>query len=267
MASQIKLRRGTAAQWTSANPTLAEGEAGFEVDTNKLKVGDGINTWNSLEYLTSSASVDFSDYLTISSASTTYAPIVNPVFTNNVQIEGDLKFDVVDGIEKGMIRVLSGPGYNQLQVYTSEQLNVYSQGYAGIYSDDNVIIGGTNGEFLNSSGSANQIATIGDLGGVTLADSGWINVSSLANSFTSGGNTPGYRKLNSVVYLRGNIIGGTGNTDAFTLPTGYRPATTFVIASQQFGTGDINYITINTDGTVVPNKSSAWLSGLVFPIG
>jgi len=46
----IKLRRDTAANWTSTNPTLAAGEAGFESDSNKLKIGDGSTAWTSLSY-------------------------------------------------------------------------------------------------------------------------------------------------------------------------------------------------------------------------
>lgn len=50
MAVQIQLRRGTASQWTSANPTLAIGELGIETDTDQFKVGDGTTAWNSLAY-------------------------------------------------------------------------------------------------------------------------------------------------------------------------------------------------------------------------
>jgi hypothetical protein len=46
----IKLRRGTAAQWTASNPILAEGEMGLETDTRKFKVGTGVGAWNSLSY-------------------------------------------------------------------------------------------------------------------------------------------------------------------------------------------------------------------------
>lgn len=46
----IKLRRGTAAQWASANPVLAAGEVGFETDTRKFKFGDGVATWNVIAY-------------------------------------------------------------------------------------------------------------------------------------------------------------------------------------------------------------------------
>jgi hypothetical protein len=50
MAGRIQLRRGTAANWTSANPTLASGEVGVETDTGKFKVGNGSTAWTSLGY-------------------------------------------------------------------------------------------------------------------------------------------------------------------------------------------------------------------------
>lgn len=50
MSVQIQLRRGTAAAWTAADPTLAEGEAGWETDTGKVKIGDGTTAWTSLGY-------------------------------------------------------------------------------------------------------------------------------------------------------------------------------------------------------------------------
>ena len=46
----IKLRRDTAADWTSADPTLAAGELGIETDTNKIKIGDGATEWTGLKY-------------------------------------------------------------------------------------------------------------------------------------------------------------------------------------------------------------------------
>lgn len=46
----ILLRRDVAADWTSANPTLANGELGVETDTGKLKIGDGATAWADLDY-------------------------------------------------------------------------------------------------------------------------------------------------------------------------------------------------------------------------
>jgi hypothetical protein len=47
---QFQFRRGTASQWTSANPVLASGELGLETDTSQFKMGNGSTAWNSLPY-------------------------------------------------------------------------------------------------------------------------------------------------------------------------------------------------------------------------
>lgn len=55
--AKIRPRRGTATQWTTANPILAEGEIGIEVPDSgvgtgivKMKFGDGVTAWNDLPY-------------------------------------------------------------------------------------------------------------------------------------------------------------------------------------------------------------------------
>lgn len=50
MADILQIRRGTAAQWTSTNPILADGELGFETDTKKGKLGNGVTAWTGLTY-------------------------------------------------------------------------------------------------------------------------------------------------------------------------------------------------------------------------
>ena len=50
MAVQIQLRNDTAANWTAADPILAQGEMGLETDTRLFKIGDGINNWSDLDY-------------------------------------------------------------------------------------------------------------------------------------------------------------------------------------------------------------------------
>lgn len=47
----IQLRRGTSSSWDSTNPVLAAGECGFASDINRLKIGDGILAWTSLQYI------------------------------------------------------------------------------------------------------------------------------------------------------------------------------------------------------------------------
>ena len=54
MATRMQQRKGTAAQWISTNngdgPVLNAGEIGYEIDTNKFKIGDGVNHWVDLNY-------------------------------------------------------------------------------------------------------------------------------------------------------------------------------------------------------------------------
>lgn len=52
MAFRIQARRGTAAEWESANPILLDGEWAIEKDTRKIKVGDGVTPWEDLTYFT-----------------------------------------------------------------------------------------------------------------------------------------------------------------------------------------------------------------------
>lgn len=54
MAVQIQQRRDTAANWASANPVLAEGEVGWELDTGKAKLGNGVDDWATLPYVVGS---------------------------------------------------------------------------------------------------------------------------------------------------------------------------------------------------------------------
>ena len=58
MPVRIQLRRDTAANWTATNPTLTQGEPGYETDTGKIKYGDGTTAWNSLAYAPAAAIVD-----------------------------------------------------------------------------------------------------------------------------------------------------------------------------------------------------------------
>ena len=70
MATRMQQRRGTASQWTSANPVLNAGEMGWESDTNKFKIGDGTNHWADLDYFIDANST------------------VNPAFGTSIVFEG-----------------------------------------------------------------------------------------------------------------------------------------------------------------------------------
>lgn len=50
MANKMQIRRDSATNWTSTNPTLSQGEMGYELNTGKLKIGNGVDAWVDLDY-------------------------------------------------------------------------------------------------------------------------------------------------------------------------------------------------------------------------
>jgi hypothetical protein len=50
LVALIQFRRGSSTEWFEKDPVLDSGEPGFEEDTGKFKIGDGVKTWNNLQY-------------------------------------------------------------------------------------------------------------------------------------------------------------------------------------------------------------------------
>ena len=88
MADLIQIRRDTAANWTSANTVLAQGELGAETDTSKIKIGDGSTAWSSLAYL-----IDVGGYLTATSTNT----LTNKTIRDTVYALSGAAFDATNG--------------------------------------------------------------------------------------------------------------------------------------------------------------------------
>lgn len=51
MVTTILLKRGKSSSWETQNLLLQRGEPGFETDTGRLKIGDGVTLWNDLGYI------------------------------------------------------------------------------------------------------------------------------------------------------------------------------------------------------------------------
>jgi len=117
MAVRIQFRRGTAAEWTSANPTLMDGEFGLETDTSKYKIGNGSTAWTSLAYSSlpataiESSTIDAKGDLLVGTANNTIGRL--GVGTNDYVLTADsaqtsgLKWAPVSGADVLQVQVFS----------------------------------------------------------------------------------------------------------------------------------------------------------------
>ena len=82
MANRIQLRRDTTANWNSVDPVLADGEPGYDIVTNEIRIGNGSDAWSQLSANTisgggaSTGNVTFSDINVIGTSSLRLQPNV-----------------------------------------------------------------------------------------------------------------------------------------------------------------------------------------------
>ena len=152
MAIKIQVRRGTAANWTSTNPTLSAGELGFETDTGKVKVGTGSATWTALPYV---GAISTTDNLTEGTT--------NKYFTDQraVTAVGGASANTADALVK---RDAQG-NFSAGTVSAILNGNVVSTNAVNITSSQNLVLGGT-GVYVGSVTTGNKAATEGYVDGV-----------------------------------------------------------------------------------------------------
>lgn len=75
---RFRVRRRTAANWTSLNEVLLEGEFGLETDTGKLKMGNGSAGWNARPYIGSA------NYIAGNGIDIDFTDPDNPVISSNL---------------------------------------------------------------------------------------------------------------------------------------------------------------------------------------
>lgn len=88
-------------------------------------------------------------------------------------------------------------------------------------------------------------------------DTSWTAVGSFTNSWANFGApyfAAAYRKVGTAVWLRGCVSSGTIGQAAFTLPSGYRPASTLQVPCAS--NGAYGSVQVNSAGVVTPNVGS-----------
>ncbi len=122
MADIIQLRRDTAANWTSVNPILAQGEIGLETDTLKGKAGDGSTDWNTLLYIfdsnalfadqTANLSVGYTTDVEVLASSPSITPDMQAEWIKEMAVNSNLTIhNPIDGEQGGcVIKLLTNSG-------------------------------------------------------------------------------------------------------------------------------------------------------------
>ena len=132
----IKLRRGTAAEWTTNNPILAAGEMGIETDTRKFKFGDGTTPWNTLAY--ASAEGGGGGTGDVTAAGDNYFT-GNNTFTGTTKFDNDVSIHGANLEVAGALEAATG-NITNLQVpntlTSSGEINAVSINTTGLRSDD-----------------------------------------------------------------------------------------------------------------------------------
>ena len=155
----IKLRRGTASEWTTANPILAAGEMGIETDTRKFKFGDGTTPWNTLAYASAEGGGGAGD---VTAAGDNYFT-GNNTFTGTTKFDNDVNIHGANLEVAGALEATTG-NITNLQVpntlTSSGEINAVSIKSTGIRSDD--IQTTTNKKYLTEVDVDNQTIQVVD---------------------------------------------------------------------------------------------------------
>ena len=187
-ASIIQIRRDTAANWTGANPILAQGEMGFEIDSLKLKFGDGTTNWNSLAFYSTATDVNGTDILPSSVS-----------VDRNLSVRGDANFLNVQasfffGDGSGLTNIVSTPDINGEDIHPSA-VNIDRN--LSVLGDSNFVDIGFSGIIFGDGSGLTNVTSTADVNGAdihpsavnidrnlsVIGDTNLANVSVSGNSF------------------------------------------------------------------------------------
>ena len=146
----IKLRRGTAAQWTSANPVLAAGEMGVESDTQRSKFGNGTLAWADLPYTVGNSSgIGSIAWTSVTDKPTEFPPEAHTHTKSEITdfAHTHLLADITDYTEPVQLGYDDVDGGNATAWYSWLDLKIDNSDASVVFLDGVYVDGGNSGSF------------------------------------------------------------------------------------------------------------------------
>ena len=162
MSTIFKLRRDTAANWSSNNPTLAEGELGYDKTNVYLKIGDGTTAWNSLGQFTQSEE-SITDFIggTVTGNTETFITVTYDDSDNTL----DFVVPVLDEDNLATNSATHLATQQSIKAYVDAQVTAQDLDTAGDSGTGSVDL---DSQSLTISGTANEITTVASNQGITI---------------------------------------------------------------------------------------------------
>ena len=220
MATIFKIRRDTASNWSTNNPTLAQGEMGLDLTNSFIKMGDGSTAWNGLGRFTQSIE--------------NVEDVVGAMVESNTETFISVTYDDSDGSLDFVVPVLDEDNLASDSVghlATQQSIKAYVTASVSAGGGGDVTLAGTQ-TFTGAKTftSAVTVALTGDVtGSATFIGAG--NTASIATTIQPNSVALGTDTTGSYV---ATVTGGTGLTSTVTSGEGSTPT---IILIQQ----DLDY--------------------------
>ena len=150
--TQIQIRRDSSSRWTAVNPILESGELGVELDTHKMKAGDGVLAWNLLPY------IGGNDTTALKSGDNV-SELVNDV---PYLVEGDVNQILIDGN-------YLATGDNVSELINDVNYLVSGDNVSELINDANYLVESGVNQILNDGGYITGVDNLDDIGDVSVA--------------------------------------------------------------------------------------------------
>lgn len=119
---RFRLRRRTAADWTSVNEVLLSAEAGLETDTRRVKYGDGVTAWNSLPYAETPPSDGDKGDIVVSGSGTVWSIDAGVIVNADVNASAGIVFSKMAALTASRGLVSDGSGVVSVATTTATEI-------------------------------------------------------------------------------------------------------------------------------------------------